>query len=198
MTSYDSTNYPIQAGDIVACLGQTRESKTICLGTLGWPFWPYLGVSHLGIIGEYRGKPYIFESTTWNEFKCEIRHKTIKGTQAHRIEPWIERYAGMIWHYPLITPLYRDEKTRLNKFLRDGCGEPYDTLGALRIGAGLSWLESRLGINQLASIFCSEWCAAAHSHIGIFNTDNVSRWSPNKFLRAERRQKILGRPRRLK
>ena len=52
--------------------------------------------------------------------------------------------------------------------------------------------------DNLNSIFCSEWCCAAHAHIGVFRTDNVSRWNPNRFVRVERRAHILRKPRRLK
>ena len=51
---------------------------------------------------------------------------------------------------------------------------------------------------DVTTIFCSEWCCAAHTAIGLFRTDNVSRWNPNRFVRTERRQGILLKPRRLK
>jgi hypothetical protein len=76
---------------------------------------------------------------------------------------------------------------------------PYDEMGAFRsAGIGLSWIESLFREEDLTTIFCSEWCCAAHTEIGIFRTDNVSRWNPNRFVRTERRQGILLKPRRLK
>ena len=76
---------------------------------------------------------------------------------------------------------------------------PYDKLGAVRsAGVGLSWIESLLHRDNLNSIYCSEWCCDAHTYIGVFRTDNVSRWNPNRFVRTERRIQVLRTPGRLK
>lgn len=183
-------------GDIIGFCGDGWLSAGINLATYGVPYW---SISHLGIIGEHNGRTLLFESCYHQDAPCEIQDKLFSGTQAHTLDFRLNNYPGKIWHYPLYRSLYDDEKERLNGFLLDTIGLPYDQIGAFRAGEyGLSWIEAWLRETDLSSIFCSEWCAAAHTHIGIFRTDNVSRWNPNRFVRVERRQEILTRPRRLK
>jgi hypothetical protein len=185
-----------QAGDLLGFSGDGWLSAGINLATYGIPYW---SLSHVGIVGEYKGRTLLFESCLEDADPCEIKGKVFSGTQAHTIESRLTDYHGKIWHYPLYRSLYDFERKRLNRFLRDTTGIPYDEIGAFRAGGiGFSWLESLLREADLSSLFCSEWCAAAHSTIGIFQTDNASRWSPNKLVRHERRQEILLAPRRLK
>lgn len=183
-------------GDILGYSGQDFIGCFINVVTYGIPFWD---LSHIGIVGEYKGELLLFESNVYDPAPCVIQGKCFRGTQAHRIETQLDYYQGKVWHYPLITPLYEHERKRLNKFLLDTVGTPYDEIGAFRSG-GIGWslLESFFRPADLSSIFCSEWCCAALTHIGRFKTDNVSRWSPNKFTRTCRRRGILGKPRRLK
>jgi len=104
-----------------------------------------------------------------------------------------------VWHYPFYRPLYPFESKRLSEFLLEYLGKDYDAIGAFRAGGiGWSWLESKLRRQDLTSLFCSEYCAAAHAHVGVFRTDHVSRWSPNRLVRTERRRGILLKPWRLK
>jgi hypothetical protein len=188
--------YNYQPGDIIGFSGYALSSIAINIATYGIPFW---STSHVGIIGEYEGRKLLFESCWNNEDPCVIQNKQFRGTQAHEIEPRIERYFGKVWHYPLYRELYDFEKERLNTFLADTIGTPYNQLDAMRSGGiGLSWIESLLRDPDLSSIFCSEWCCAAHTATGIFRTDNVSRWNPNRFVRTERSQGILLKPRRIK
>ncbi len=185
------------AGDIIGFSGANFTSDAINLVTRGIPRWC---ISHVGIVGLHNGRPVLFESTTLDDLPCLIRGEKFQGTQAQELSQRIEGYAGRVWHYPLTAPLYEHEVSRLADFLHAHLGIAYDQIGAMRAGdfGGWSWLESQFNDQNLASIFCSEFCAAAHTYIGRFRTDNVSRWSPNKFLRAERRLEILGRPNRVK
>lgn len=186
----------IQAGDILGFSGDSWVSTFITLVTYGIPGW---SLSHVGIVGEYHDQLLLFESTTLDGSPCFIRGQTFAGTQAHRIDRAVADYPGKVWHYPLYRELYKAEKRRLNRFLLDGVGIPYDEVGAFRAGGiGFSWFESLFREQDLNSIFCSEWAAAAHAHIGIHPTDNASKWSPNSFVRSERRAGVLLRPRRLK
>lgn len=188
-----------KAGDIVGFLGNGLESTAISLCTYGWPWFPYLSLSHVGILADHNGELLIFESNEQDMEPCVIQGKTVSGTQAHTLESRVKSYDGLMWHYPLSRPLYDFESKRLSEFLLETIGLPYDKLGAFRAGGiGWSWVESQLYDQNLNSIFCSEWCAAAHTEIGIFHTDHVSRWSPNYFCRTERRQGILLAPRRLR
>jgi len=173
----------IKAGDIIAFSGRGWDSILINLCSYGIPFW---SISHVGIIGEHEAKLVLFESTPAQGLStCD--------------EDRLADYPGRVWHYPLYRRLYAAESDRLNQFLMDHLGIPYDHIGAIRSGgAAWSWFESLLRDEDLSHIFCSELCAASHREIGMIRTDNVSRWNPNRFIRYERREKILAPPWRLK
>lgn len=186
----------ILPGDIIGFSGDAWASAGITLATYGIPWW---SLSHVGIMGEHDGRLLLYESTTLDPDPCAIKGEHINGSQAHFLDSKLAKYPGKAWHYPLVRELYSFERERLNSFLNDTIGIPYDQLGAFRSGGvGLSWIESLLRDADLSSLFCSEWCCAAHTNIGIFRTDNVSRFSPNRFVRYERKKKILLPPRRLK
>ena len=187
-------------GDIIGFSGDSWLSVGINLATYGIPFW---SLSHVGVVGEYDGEYdgelLVFESTEQSDLPCAIQGKPVCGTQAHRLDECVEAYCGKVWLYPLYRSLYAKERKRLNTFLRKYIGTNYDAIGAFRsAGVGWSWLESKLRRADLSSLFCSEYCAAAHVSVGIFRTDHVSRWSPNRLVRTERRRGILLKPWRLK
>jgi len=185
-----------KAGDIIGFSGDSWLSAGINLVTYGIPFW---SLSHVGILGEHDGELLLFESTSLSDLPCVIQGKPVWGTQAHRIDECVRAYGGKVWHYPLYRPLYPFENKRLSAFLLEYLGKDYDAIGAFRAGGiGWSWLESKLRRQDLTSLFCSEYCAAAHAHVGVFRTDHVSRWSPNRLVRTERRRGILLKPWRLK
>lgn len=186
----------LQPGDIIGFSGHGLVSNFINCVTYGIPHW---GISHVGIMGEHDGRILLFESTTLNDDPCEITGKCIKGSQAHSLDTRLRGYRGQIWHYPLYRTLYDFEAERLNDFLIDTIGRPYDDINVYRAGGiGLSWIESKLYEPNLSSLFCSEWCAAAHTTIGILPTDNVARWNPNRLVRWERHHGLLKKPRRIK
>jgi hypothetical protein len=185
-----------KVGDIIGFSGANLLSDFINVATLGIPRF---GISHVGIVGEYQGKLYLFESTTLDTLPCEITGQPIKGTQAHSIEKSIEAYEGKVYHYPLYRELYSDEADRFSAFLIATLGIPYDELGAARsAGIGLSWIESVFRAQDLTSIYCSEWLSAILATIGMCPTDNASRWNPNRLVRRLRRREILLKPVRLK
>lgn len=182
----------LKAGDIIACSGYAWTSFLINFATYGLPCYH---ASHVGIIGEYNGELLLFESTTLDDLPCVIQGEQIDGVKAVRLKDRVEQYSGRIWHYPLFRHLYVDEAARLNEFLCAKVGTPYDKIGAIRAGGiGWSWIEHLLHREDLSFIFCSELCAAAHTKIGLLRTDNVSRWNPNRFVRRERRERILRKP----
>jgi hypothetical protein len=186
----------VSPGDIIGFSGEGLVSIFINCVTYGIPLW---SISHVGIIGEHDGRLLIFESTTTDTVPCEVTGKCIAGSQAHSVQHQLDHYKGRLWHYPLYRPLFGHERKRLHTFLHQTVGLSYDNIGAFRAGGlGFSWFESQLREADLHSLFCSEWCAAAHAEIGLFATDNVSRWSPNLLCRTERRMGILKKPRRLK
>lgn len=187
------TSYNV--GDIIGFSGHDWLSAGINLATYGIPGF---SLSHVGIVGEYQNEKVLFESTTLSELPCLMQGRVVSGAQVHRIEERLAGYAGRAWHYPLYRTLYTHERRRLNAFLYAHVGTPYDTIGAFRsAGIGYSLIESKLRRADLSSLFCSEWCAAAHATIGLFATGHVSRWNPNRFVRYERRAGILKRRVRL-
>jgi hypothetical protein len=188
----------LKAGDIIGFSGRSWISAAINIATYGIPLW---GISHVGILANCPdGKLRLFESTTLDgDIPCEITGKPICGTQAHALDFILGHYDGKAYHYPLYRPLYPNEDERLTEFLIDTIGVPYDVLGAFRsAGVGLSWIESLFREQDLTSIFCSEMVAAAYATVGLFATDNVSRWNPNRLVWRLRRAGILLRSRRLK
>ncbi len=186
----------IKVGDILGFSGDAWGSAAINCVTYGIPWW---GLSHVGIVGEFNGRMLLFESCTSNTTPCVIQGKLFKGSQAQDILPKITNYEGKVWHYPLYRNLFKHERDRLQDFLLETVGHPYDNIGAFRAGGiGFSWLESKLRHDDLSSLFCSEWCASAHGEIGVFPNDDGARWNPNYFVRTERRMGLLKKPRRCK
>lgn len=186
----------IKTGDIIAFSGFGRKSVFVNLVTFGIPYWY---ASHVGIIGEYKGEQLLFESTTLSNVPCVVQGKSFKGVQAVRTSERLESYRGRVYHYPIYRPLFGFEADRLNEFLIDKVGTPYDLHGGMRSAThGLSWLESKFKGEDLNFIFCSELVAAAHAKIGLLQTSSASRWNPNRLIRYERRTGILRRPRRLR
>lgn len=188
--------HEFHAGDIIGFSGSALSSVFINLGTYGIPFWD---LSHVGMVAEHDGRLVLFESVSDDTEPCVVRGVNVHGSLAHELQSTIYRYKGKVWHYPLYRTLYDFESRRLSQFLLATLGISYDKIGAFRAaGVGFSWMESLLREADLSSLFCSEWCCAAHTEIGIFQTDHVSRYSPNRFVRTERRQGILLKPWRLK
>lgn len=159
---------------------------------------PWISISHLGILGEHEGELLLFESTTLSNIPCKIQDKLTKGVQAVRLKDRVEKYDGKVFHYPLVNPLFASEQRRLNQFLHDQIGKPYDLIGALRSGGSLfAWFESHLREADLNFLFCSELVASSLHRVDRLETHNVSSWSPNKLIRHGLKKKILQKPRRL-
>lgn len=187
----------LKAGDVVGFSGTGWLSGIINLGTYGIPWW---SVSHVGILAHASdGRLLLFESTSLEDWPCEIYGEKFSGSQAHSFDKVLSTYHGKIWHYPLYRPLYDNEDRRLTEFLMGSLHTPYDMMGAFRSGGvGLSWVESCFRECDLRAIFCSEWVAAALSYIGIFHTDNASRWNPTRLCRRLRWKELVLKPKRLK
>ena len=185
---------PFKPGDILGYCGYNLTSQLINLVTYGFPF---NGLSHVDIIGEYDGELLCFGSTTLTDQPCHIQGKEVAGVQAHLIEDRVKAYSGKVWHYPLRNHDF--EITELTDFLVGHLGAPYDYYGAYKSG-GYLWSKLRGTFDEpsLTSIFCSEFCAAAHKHLGIFRTRNESHWNPNSFCRKERKELILEMPERIR
>jgi len=187
----------IKPGDVIGFCGYSCISSLINVATYGIPLWD---LSHVGIMANASdGRFLLFESTQLDNLPCEISGEPFFGTQAHSLDKVLNVYQGAVWHYPLYRPLYDYERQRLTHFLMETIHTPYDQMGAFRSGGvGRSGIESLLREQDLTTIFCSEWIAAAYAYIGLTPTDNVSRWNPNRLIRRLRRGSILRKPRRLR
>ena len=209
----------IKAGDLIGFSGSSWGSVTICLGTYGIPWW---SLSHVGVVGDVfvgdlnypsslRGvrdecsapgtaaKHLLFESTIGSERSCVIRGGLRRGTQAHWPHWSVGTYKGKVWHYPLYRHLRPLESVLFTKYLIDNLGKDYDLIGAMRSGGvGLSWIETMFREEDLSSLFCSEYVAAAYSHVKLLDSRSASRWNPARLVRRLRRKGILLKPRRLK
>lgn len=194
--NHSTASLSLRAGDILAFSGATLHSDLINLCTYGWPRW---SISHVGVLGHWHNDLLVFEATTHSPDKCVIQKAYVRGSQAQWIDVRISHYHGRIWHYPLVRSLSLSEQYRLANFLKRNIGKPYDTEGSLRAGARL-WADIQAFLHEesIASLFCSEWVAAAHRHIGRFETKHVGKWSPNALIREERKRGILGTPVRIK
>lgn len=185
----------LKAGDIVGFSGLEIISDVINLATQGLPRW---GLSHVGIVADYKDDLVIFESTSLSPTKCLVQRKKVKGVQACSIEDALLR-KGKIWQYPLFMELSPAERLRLSRYLLDNIGIDYDYRGAIRSGGILVRFMAHLLKGQdLERLFCSELTAAAFDRIGIIPTSDASSYSPNAFVRRCSRQGVLLDRKRLK
>jgi len=182
-------------GDVLGFSGDGGISFAVNILSYGLP---WISISHVGIMGEHEGELLLFESTTLSNTPCKIQDKLVEGVQAVRLEDRVEKYDGKVFWYPLVDPLFASDKRKLNQFLHDQIGKPYDLIGALRAGGSLfAWFESHLREADLNFLFCSELVASSLHKVNRLETHNVSSWSPNKLIRHGLKKNILQKPRRL-
>jgi len=177
----------IKPGDIIGFSGHHWISAGVNLCSFGIPFW---SLSHVGIVGYNNSSKRglrLFDSA--HGF----------GVRSQPLKTGIRLYDGKVWVYRLARPLYLHECARLCAHSDSMLGRSYDSTGALHAG-GKIWaaIQGVLRGENLSSFFCSEFVAEQLSHIGIFNTTNASRWSPNNLMRKLRRLGIVEKPERIK
>lgn len=183
-----------KTGDVIAWCGNSWLSASINMLTYGVPT---LSVSHVGIVCQIGEDKLVFESLAHPVSRCFVRGELVKGTQAHLIGE-TDINSGRVYLYPLSYRLYEHEARRLSFYLLGSVGKPYDVVGALRAGGWLTSLVSaRLHREETSALFCSEWVASALCEIGVFQTGNVSRWSPNRLCRVGRHIGVFKRPVRI-
>ena len=165
-------------GDIIGFSGGHFCSDLINLSTYGIPRY---SLSHVGILARKnkRTKWLVFEANENVPWQCAVTHRKHDGIQAHSLELLLERYRGKVWHYSrqvLCPTLYLA--------LCEELGTPYDWRGATRAGGKLwSFIQAIFRQEDTSAFFCSEFVATILREFGIFETDNVSKWSPNKLMR---------------
>jgi hypothetical protein len=192
----------LRPGDLLGCCGRGLVSAAINLATWGLPGF---GLSHVMIVGPSLDKaemagwdycdctacllerlqhpPLIWESTTLCDLPCAIHHRACDGVQAHGIAGRLQSYRGRIWHYPLTSPLGPLQLRHLQCFLFQHKDDPYDAIGAFRARDTLfGILERRLFRENLHSLYCSEFAAAAWRAAGVWHAPDV-RLNPNRLAR---------------
>lgn len=183
-------------GDLIGFSGEGLVADVINVGSYGIPRW---NLSHIGIICEYRGIHYLFESTTLNgDHPCAIKGVPVSGVQAHTIGDFLQR-PGKIWHYPLRTRLYGHQSQRLRLLLLELLGREYDLKGAVRSGGCfLRILEKTFRMQDVSTLFCSEMDAFVLTNIGVAHIINASGQSPNSLVRRLYRNAVVEKRIRLK
>lgn len=193
-------------GDVLGFSHGGMLGVTINLATLGVPFW---GLSHVGIVTRQGDGKLLYneqsaaciellvvcESTVLAFHPCLATNRDVAGVQIQPLCRRLWSYQGKVWSYRLRRPLTAQSEEKLMQFCHSHLGKSYDAVGAFRArGAGFGWLEKRLRSEDLSSVFCSEFAAAALRHVGVFDTDNASRWNPNALCRALVRRGVVHVP----
>jgi len=183
-------------GDIIGFSGSGIVADAINIGTYGLP---RRGLSHIGIIGTWHGRQYIFESTTLNGDKpCAIMKQPIAGVQAHPLGD-LSRRDGKVWRYPLASTLSPTRLKCLRFLLLSYLGTPYDMRGAVRsAGFFLRILRGILRKQEISELFCSELVAQVLTGVKIAAIKNVSSQSPNSLVRYLNRRHIYKKRVRIK
>lgn len=185
----------IKSGDIIGVTGKGIVSGVINLGTFGLP---RVGITHVGIVSLEGPEPVLFETTTFKRPPCYYQGVEVRGCQAHRLEDFLDFERGKVWHYPLRRELYEHEAERLRMTLEQSLGLPYDMLGAIRSGGFVfRTLQAVLRREDVAGLFCSEWCAEALTKVGVMRTRHLGTWNPNKLCRRLVWSGVCSEPRRL-
>lgn len=188
----------LQPGDVLGFSSCDAVGAGINLATMGIPFW---SISHVAIVAQSQApdRLLLFESTTQHPQACAIQGRVVNGVQAHGPAPRVASYCGKVWVYPISHRLEAVAARQLSRFCHGALGIPYDCLGAFRSRTLGFWERAALSRReQLNSLFCSEFVAAALRQVGAFPTRNASRWNPNKLLRTLVRRSVLRPPVRLK
>lgn len=182
----------MKVGDLLFCSGSGLSSKFINCMTYAWP---NTGFSHVGILGELHGDWLLYESLASCPLPCVRAGYKTEGVQAHYLDDILALGGGDYCLVPLARELYRHEVDRLLWYLDSQIGKPYDMIGAVRSGGMLLRLiESVVRTENLNTMFCAEFVAAALRHVGYFMPRNASSYSPNWLYRAMRRDGLLGLP----
>jgi hypothetical protein len=194
-------------GDLIGFSDPGPIGTAINLATWGVPGW---GLSHVGIVADHPDydRPLLWESTTLADRDCLIAKRRTRGVQAHFLWQRIDEFSGRVWHYRLRRPLCQVPRPTgspaggdLTAYVVGQLGTDYDALGAFRSRATpLALLERWFCVHpeNLASLFCSEFTAAAWFEAGVWSIRSASNWSPNALARAAVRRRVCLQPLRIK
>jgi len=90
----------LTTGDILLCSGNSSLSNSIKryqkITTKGRNLGKAVNLSHVaGIIQDWDGQPWVYESTTHNKWAADGAGK--KGTQINPFDEWLKNYDGDVW-----------------------------------------------------------------------------------------------------
>lgn len=189
-------------GSIIGFSGKDWQCDLINVCSLGIPRY---SIHHVGLMGSLHGELLLYESKGMGDAesptaKCARAGQRVNGVQAHKFQEILDNAKDTrIWHYPLRRELYEHEAERLSWLLDNKLGVRYDLTGALETGGYLTrFLAAQLREEDTSQLFCSELVCDVLVETGLFHTDNVSKWSPNRLLRELIAAGIYGKPTLLK
>jgi hypothetical protein len=142
----------------------------------------------------------LFESTTLCDEPCVLTGRRRDGVQAHDPDQRIASYRGAVSRMRLTRAwrLSGHEIGILREWLRSVASEPYDLRGAIISGTRLFKWSALMPYPDLASLFCSELCAAALMRLHRMPLENPSAYNPASLVRVLRRCGTYGPPRFVK
>lgn len=178
---------PLRPGDVLGLSGACALGDAVNLATWGVPRW---GLSHLAIVAPYcpdgmrTSKLVVCEATIREDYPCVYAEKCVSGVQAHWPEEWLQRQNGRVWLYRPANEVSPWDAYVLGEWCKLMMGRAYDYWGALHARQVVGgWLLHRVLPEDFNEFFCSEFVPAALRLVELFETDNCSVWSPNKFTR---------------
>ena len=174
----------MKLGDVIGFSGHDWQSHVINMATLGIPFW---SISHVGIVGPAGDNKALYEATTSLPSHPCLLTGRVDGVKAVDLESRIDAYEGSVWRYPLARPLYSHECKRLSDLLKAVIGTSYDWRDAFRSNSVFRFVEQWPRPSCVRELFCSELVTYCLNQIGLFPTQNVSKWSPNALMRKLRK-----------
>lgn len=163
----------------------TRDMVADAINVLSLRPWGWY--HHLAIVSEGdKSEPFIYEAVNSERPPCywtNKRESCLRGYPASELLEFMRPRSTKIYCFPLRCPLYVHESERLESWLRQRVGLPYDLTSAWHSGGG--WLFRTLSFlirgESLAELFCSETVAGALTYVGRIKTRSASHWNPNSL-----------------
>lgn len=182
-----------RAGDLLFFYGDCWTSRVIQ--------WATRGPSHVGIVCPYHEHgDLLVESTTLCDLPDVLDGEFRRGVQFQYVKQRIESYKGRVDRLRLVDGWWLDgnEHSLLCKWLLKQRDKGYDFIGAPISGTRVFKWTSFMPYPDLASLFCSELCAAVLMRLGRLPLSNASAFNPASLMRAVRRCGTYGAPETIK
>lgn len=170
------------AGDLLIFYGRDWTSRLIS--------WTTCGPSHVGIVSRPPGEAAaLYESTTLCDLPDDLSGRRRAGVQAHAPAARVAAYCGRVELLRLapVWQLNRYEADLLARMLRHLHGARYDLSGAVLSGSRIFKWSALMPYCDLASLFCSELCAAVLMRLGRLPLANPGVYNPASLVRSLQR-----------